>query len=107
MFHALGDIGGIHGNEPQDAIAAAVQDQIAQADLKERPKFLFHRGDIEYPNGERSQYAAQFYEPYQYYDAPFSQFRETTTAKWRATPAVVKKVKRRFPCSCTTFAVRR
>jgi 3',5'-cyclic AMP phosphodiesterase CpdA len=70
VFHALGDTGGIHGNETQDAVAAAMQDQIADADERERPKFLFHLGDIVYLSGEGSQYVAQFYEPYQYYDAP-------------------------------------
>lgn len=69
-FHALGDTGGIHGAETQNAVAAAMQDQIAQADWRERPRFLFHLGDVVYLNGESSQYVAQFYEPYQYYDAP-------------------------------------
>ena len=70
VFHALGDTGGIHGNETQNAVAAAMQDQIADTDEKERPRFLFHLGDIVYLSGESSQYVAQFYEPYQYYDAP-------------------------------------
>jgi 3',5'-cyclic AMP phosphodiesterase CpdA len=70
VFHALGDTGGIHGNETQNAVAAAMQAQIAAAGPTQRPRFLFHLGDIVYPNGESSQYIAQFYEPYQYYDAP-------------------------------------
>jgi hypothetical protein len=70
VFHAVGDTGGIHGNETQNAVAAAMQDQIAKADRRERPRFLFHLGDIVYLNGESSQYVSQFYEPYQYYDAP-------------------------------------
>ncbi|ARN81809.1 metallophosphoesterase family protein [Methylocystis bryophila] len=70
VFHALGDTGGIHGNETQNAVAAAMQDQIADAQERERPRFLFHLGDIVYLSGESSQYVAQFYEPYQYYDAP-------------------------------------
>jgi predicted phosphodiesterase len=70
VFHTLGDTGGIHGNETQNAVAAAMQDQIAQAARNERPRFLFHLGDIVYLSGESSQYVAQFYEPYQYYDAP-------------------------------------
>jgi predicted phosphodiesterase len=69
-FHALGDSGGIHGNETQNAVAAAMQNQIANSAPEERPRFLFHLGDIVYLNGESSQYVAQFYEPYQYYDAP-------------------------------------
>ncbi len=70
VFHALGDSGGIHGNETQNAVAAAMQDQIADAEDREKPRFLFHLGDIVYLSGESSQYVAQFYEPYQYYDAP-------------------------------------
>jgi len=70
VFHALGDTGGIHGNETQNAVAAAMQDQVADADERERPRFFFHLGDIVYLSGESSQYVAQFYEPYQYYDAP-------------------------------------
>jgi predicted phosphodiesterase len=70
VFHALGDTGGIHGNETQNAVAAAMQDQIADEKQRDRPRFLFHLGDIVYLSGESSQYVAQFYEPYQYYDAP-------------------------------------
>jgi hypothetical protein len=70
VFHALGDTGGIHGNETQNAVAAAMQDQIASANAGERPRFFFHLGDIVYLNGESGQYVSQFYEPYQYYDAP-------------------------------------
>jgi hypothetical protein len=70
VFHALGDTGGIHGAETQNAVAAAMQDQIARAEKSERPRFLFHLGDVVYLNGASSQYVAQFYEPYQYYDAP-------------------------------------
>jgi 3',5'-cyclic AMP phosphodiesterase CpdA len=70
VFHALGDTGGIHGNETQTAVACAMQNQIARADQNHKPRFLFHLGDVVYLNGESSQYVAQFYEPYQYYDAP-------------------------------------
>ncbi|MBL1257939.1 metallophosphoesterase [Methylocystis sp. Sn-Cys] len=69
-FHALGDTGGIHGAETQNAVAAAMQEQIAKSQGGERPRFLFHLGDVVYLSGESSQYVAQFYEPYQYYDAP-------------------------------------
>jgi hypothetical protein len=69
-FHAVGDTGGIHGNETQNAVATAMRDQIARGAVRERPRFFFHLGDVIYLNGESSQYVAQFYEPYQYYDAP-------------------------------------
>lgn len=69
-FHALGDTGGIHGAETQNAVAAAMQDQISNTPGGKQPRFLFHLGDVVYLSGESSQYVAQFYEPYQYYDAP-------------------------------------
>jgi hypothetical protein len=34
------------------------------------PSFFYHLGDVVYFFGERSQYYAQFYEPYKYYPAP-------------------------------------
>jgi predicted phosphodiesterase len=70
VFHSLGDTGGIHGSETQNAVAAAMQDQIAKAEKSARPKFFFHLGDIVYFNGQSKHYIEQFYEPYQYYDAP-------------------------------------
>ena len=70
VFHALGDTGGIHGVEAQNAVAAAMQNQIIEANQSFKPRFLFHLGDIVYHNGQSKHYIEQFYEPFQYYDAP-------------------------------------
>lgn len=70
VFHALGDTGGVHGTETQVAIATAMQDQIRTASAGGRPQFFYHLGDIVYYNGQSRRYIEQFYEPYQYYDAP-------------------------------------
>jgi len=70
VFHALGDTGGVHGTDTQNAIAAAMQNQIATAGVGSRPKFFYHLGDVVYFNGLSTHYIEQFYEPYQYYDAP-------------------------------------
>ncbi len=70
VFHSLGDTGGIHGTEMQDAIAAAMEDQIKSAAAGKKPAFFYHLGDVVYFNGQSENYLSQFYEPYQYYDAP-------------------------------------
>ena len=70
VFHALGDTGGIHGTVAQDAIAAQLELQIKNAPAKARPRFFYHLGDVVYFNGLSQSYNTQFYEPYQYYDAP-------------------------------------
>ncbi len=70
VFHALGDTGGIHGTETQDAIAEAMEGQITNAADSDKPKFFYHLGDVVYFNGQSENYVTQFYEPYQYYNAP-------------------------------------
>lgn len=69
-FHALGDTGGIHGTETQDAIAGAMEAQIQAGGAASTPQFFYHLGDVIYFNGQSENYLSQFYEPYQYYDAP-------------------------------------
>lgn len=70
VFHSLGDTGGIHGTETQDAIAEAMEKQITGAADGAKPRFFYHLGDVVYFNGQSENYVTQFYEPYQYYDAP-------------------------------------
>ncbi len=70
IFHALGDTGGIHGTQAQDAVAAAMEAQISDAAPRMQPRFIYHLGDVVYYNGQSENYLSQFYEPYQYYDAP-------------------------------------
>lgn len=69
VFHMLGDTGGVYGTETEDAVAAAMVKQVAGGgDVA--PQFLYHLGDIVYFNGQSNLYNAQFYEPFQNYDAP-------------------------------------
>ncbi len=71
VFHMVGDTGGINGEEAQEAIAHAMEDQIQHAATPaERPTFFYHLGDVVYFNGLRHLYNSQFYEPYKYYPAP-------------------------------------
>jgi len=70
VFHSIGDSGGIHGTQVQDAIAEAMEAQITAAAAAAKPRFIYHLGDVVYFNGQSANYLSQFYEPYQYYDAP-------------------------------------
>jgi hypothetical protein len=70
VFHCLGDTGGVHGTDMQDAIAAAMERQLQGDPADARPRFFYHLGDVIYFNGQSTHYLEQFYEPYQYYDAP-------------------------------------
>lgn len=72
VFHLNGDVGGIGQPMQQQLVATFME-----ADLKnpvdgstQEPAFLYLAGDCVYFNGEASQYYAQFYEPYEYYNAP-------------------------------------
>lgn len=70
VFHMVGDTGGIHGENAQDAIAHAMEAQIQDAAAPERPTFFYHLGDVVYFNGLAHLYNSQFYDPYKYYPAP-------------------------------------
>lgn len=69
VFHVVGDTGGVNGTETQDAVAAALVKQL-ESDGGVPPAFFYHLGDVVYFNGQSNLYTSQFYEPYQYYDAP-------------------------------------
>jgi hypothetical protein len=74
VFHAVGDTGGVQGTETQEALAALMVKQIEESRANhspaEEPLFFYHLGDVVYFNGMSADYPAQFYEPYQCYDAP-------------------------------------
>ena len=70
VFHAVGDTGGIHGDNVEKAIADMMDQQISEAkDWKPAPAFYYNLGDVVYYNGLSYLYNSQFYEPYQYYHA--------------------------------------
>jgi hypothetical protein len=68
VFHTVGDTGGIKLGKPQRDVAAAMKEDLNQA--TGRPAFFYHLGDVVYYNGETTDYYDQFYDPYDYYDAP-------------------------------------
>jgi hypothetical protein len=70
VFHAIGDSGGVHGDDVQQAIADAMEAQIESAAVAAKPAFLYHLGDVIYFNGQSNLYNPQFYDPYKYYPAP-------------------------------------
>ena len=68
VFHTLGDVGGIHGDDVEKAISDAMSHQVEKPDKKLGvPAFCYLLGDIVYFNGESKFYTSQFYEPYQSY----------------------------------------
>lgn len=69
VFHVVGDTGGVHGTETQDAVAAAMVTQLG-ATGDAQPQFFYHLGDVVYFNGQSNLYTPQFYEPYQNYNGP-------------------------------------
>jgi acid phosphatase type 7 len=69
VFHTVGDTGGIKQSDYQMMVAAGMKNDLSQAAPK-RPAFFYHLGDVVYYNGEINEYYAQFYDPYNHYDAP-------------------------------------
>jgi acid phosphatase type 7 len=70
-FHLDGDLGGIGQPMQQMLVAQGLEaDFRSDADPSENPAFLYVVGDCVYFNGEKTQYYAQFYHPYEYYPAP-------------------------------------
>ncbi len=69
VFHAVGDTGGIHGDDVEKAISEAMEQQISDATAlkKPAPAFYYNLGDVVYFNGDSKLYTSQFYEPYQNY----------------------------------------
>jgi len=68
VFNMVGDTGGIKSPAFQKQIAQQMGKQVKEGEPKSQ--FLYHLGDIVYHFGEREQYEAQFFEPYQNYPAP-------------------------------------
>jgi len=69
VFHCVGDTGGIKNPDFQRRVAA-----VMKADLNQTggaaPGFFYHLGDVVYYNGQVQDYYDQFYEPYDFYNAP-------------------------------------
>jgi len=70
VFHVIGDTGGVKSPQPQQIVAMHLVYDLAIPDPAARPVFFYHLGDVVYFYGEANEYYAQFYEPYQQYNAP-------------------------------------
>jgi hypothetical protein len=68
VIHIVGDSGGVKDGEYQGNVAGAMIEHLHAP--HGGVQFCYHVGDVVYFTGEKSEYYAQFYEPYAHYDAP-------------------------------------
>lgn len=66
-FLVVGDMGGVKDPDPQNAVSNAMQ---ARATEEPKPAFVYTVGDVVYFNGDATEYAPQFYEPYAHLQLP-------------------------------------
>jgi DNA repair exonuclease SbcCD nuclease subunit len=66
-FHLVGDTGSFKDLDAQQRIAGEI---IKNAHQDKPTDFLYHLGDVVYHHGEESEYAQQFFEPYEKYPGP-------------------------------------
>lgn len=69
-FHVVGDSGSAKDLSFQRLLAQQLIKQSRDMDVKSRPQFLYHLGDIVYDHGEAHEYAAQFFQPFENYPGP-------------------------------------
>lgn len=70
VFHMVGDTGSIRNPGSQRRIAALMAAQYKALSGADKPKFLYHLGDVVYNYGEAQNYYEQFFEPYSLYTGP-------------------------------------
>jgi acid phosphatase type 7 len=70
VFHTIGDTGGVKNPADQQLVVSHMENDLAAANIADRPAFFYHLGDVIYYYGEESQYYSQFYEPDAHYQAP-------------------------------------
>jgi hypothetical protein len=86
VFHSVGDTGGIYGTGVQDAVAEAMEAQVAAGAAAPIPTFFYHLGDVVYFNGQSADYPQQFYEPYKYYQPPIMAIAGNHDGETRVQP---------------------
>ncbi len=69
VFHVLGDSGGVQDGEFQNNVVEQMIGQLSSGG-QAGPQFCYHVGDVVYFTGMKSDYYAQFYEPYSHYTPP-------------------------------------
>lgn len=70
VFHMTGDTGSVRNPGSQRHIANLMARQYEEAANADKPKFLYHLGDVVYSHGEAQNYYDQFFEPYSQYPGP-------------------------------------
>lgn len=70
VFQTAGDTGGIQSGTAQAIVAQHMVSDLDTSSENDKPAFFYHLGDVVYYYGQKDQYYAQFYEPYQNYNAP-------------------------------------
>lgn len=70
VFHMVGDTGSIRNPGSQRRIAGLMAEQYKSLSGADKPKFLYHLGDVVYNYGEAQNYYDQFFEPYSLYPGP-------------------------------------
>lgn len=70
VFHIVGDTGGVRDPQPQQLVAAAMEDDAEHNVSGGQAAFFYHLGDVVYYNGETREYYPQFYLPYEYCPLP-------------------------------------
>lgn len=69
-FHVVGDTGSAKDLSFQRLLAQQLIQQSQDPQIKDRPRFLYHLGDIVYDHGEAHEYAEQFFKPFEDYPGP-------------------------------------
>lgn len=71
VFHVAGDTGGVKTPEPQQIVVDHMErDLKSPISSGDRPVFFYMLGDCIYYNGAEADYYPQFYQPYEFYNAP-------------------------------------
>lgn len=69
-FHVVGDSGSAKDLSFQRLMAQQMIKQSYASTGVDKPRFLYHLGDIVYDHGEAHEYASQFFEPFERYPGP-------------------------------------
>jgi hypothetical protein len=72
VFHTAGDTGGVKSPEPQRIVVDHMERDLKRTPGQpaETPAFFYMLGDCVYYNGAETDYYPQFYQPYEFYNAP-------------------------------------
>jgi len=72
VFHICGDTGGVKSPEPQQIVVDHMEEDLKKTpgQIEETPVFFYMLGDCVYYNGAEVDYYPQFYQPYEFYNAP-------------------------------------